>query len=420
MTDFSRRELLALLGAGLTATAHSVPKENTLRPLRLRTITAGIELAGVQDLAAVERALARVTRARKRAAEGGFEIQTVRVATNPIIASLDATQRSNALPALEKIDAAVAAAGAVLSIGPILTADRFAPELGAWGAELAKRAKRISFSVSVTSAEQGVHRGAVRTAAQVISDLARVDESGVANFRFAAAAGVPAGTPFFPVAHHRGPESLAIGVESAGLVQTAFAGAADADDGERRLRDTLNTELREIESLGAQMAASEHVQFLGIDASPAPGMDRSIGAAIETLTRAPFGDPSTLQACAAITAALKSLSVRTCGYSGLMLPVLEDPVLAKRASEGRYGLQELLLYSTVCGTGLDVVPLPGDISVDALARIIGDMATLAARLRKPLSARLFPVPNKKAGEIAHFDDPLLTACRVFGQPDVSR
>ena len=127
----------------------------------------------------------------------------------------------------------------------------------------------------------------------------------------------------------------------------------------------------------------------------------------------PFGQASTLQACAVITAALKSLSVRTCGYAGLMLPVLEDPVLAKRATEGRYGLQELLLYSTVCGTGLDVVPLPGDVSVDALARIVGDMGALSARLRKPLSARLFPVPGRKAGELARFDDPLLTECRVF-------
>lgn len=413
MTDLSRRELLALLSAGLAASAEVVPKEKTLRPLRVRTITAGVELAGVQDLAAVERALARITRARKRVAEAGFEVQTVRVATNPIIAPLDAAQRSSAFAALEKIDAAAAGAGAVLSIGPILTADRFAPELGAWGAELAKRTRQISFSVNVTSAERGVHRAGARTAAQVIADLARVAESGVANFRFAAAAGIPAGTPFFPVAHHQGPDSLALGVESAGLVQAAFASAADADDGERRLRETLNAELRDVETLGTQLAESERVQFLGIDPSPAPGMDRSIGAAIEALTRVPFGHPSTLQACAAITAALKSLSVRTCGYAGLMLPVLEDPVLAKRATEGRYGLQELLLYSTVCGTGLDVVPFPGEISVDALARIIGDVGTLSARLRKPLSARLFPVPNKKAGERVRFDDPLLTECRVF-------
>jgi uncharacterized protein (UPF0210 family) len=120
-----------------------------------------------------------------------------------------------------------------------------------------------------------------------------------------------------------------------------------------------------------------------------------------------------LQACALITGALKALKVRACGYAGLMLPVLEDPVLAKRASEQRYGLQELLLYSTVCGTGLDVVPLAGDIAPDDLARIIGDVATLAARLRKPLSARLFPVPGHEAGDTVSFNDPLLTACRVF-------
>ena len=77
--------------------------------------------------------------------------------------------------------------------------------------------------------------------------------------------------------------------------------------------------------------------YLGIDPSPAPGKDRSIGAGIEALTQVPFGGASTLDACAALTGALKSLRLRTCGYAGLMLPVLEDPVLAKRASEGRYG-----------------------------------------------------------------------------------
>jgi uncharacterized protein (UPF0210 family) len=171
--------------------------------------------------------------------------------------------------------------------------------------------------------------------------------------------------------------------------------------------------LSPIDTLGSQWAAAEQLRYLGIDTSPAPGMDRSIGAAIEALTHRPFGQLSTLQACASITAVLKSLSVRTCGYCGLMLPVLEDPVLARRAEERRYGIQELLLYSTVCGTGLDVVPIPGDAGVDAVARIIADVATLSFRLRKPLSARLFPVPGKAYGDTVSFDDPRLTQTRVF-------
>ena len=140
-----------------------------------------------------------------------------------------------------------------------------------------------------------------------------------------------------------------------------------------------------------------------------PASDRRI----ETLTGAPFGAPSTLAACATITAVLKGLDVRTCGYSGLMLPVLEDTVLAQRAREGRYGVSELLLYSSVCGTGLDVVPLPGDTPAANLAATIVDVAALAVRYQKPLSARLFPAPGKSAGEPVRFDDPHLTDAVVM-------
>jgi hypothetical protein len=163
----------------------------------------------------------------------------------------------------------------------------------------------------------------------------------------------------------------------------------------------------------SELAQSAGWNYLGIDVSPAPGLDASIGRAIETLTHSPFGSSSTLAACAAITDVLKGLSIKTCGYSGLMLPVLEDPVLAQRAAEERYGISELLLFSSVCGTGLDVVPLPGDTSVDALTAIIADVAALATKYRKPLSARLFPIPGKQAGERVSFDNPFLTESVVM-------
>ena len=96
-----------------------------------------------------------------------------------------------------------------------------------------------------------------------------------------------------------------------------------------------------------------------------------------------------------------------------MLPILEDPVLAARAAEGRVGISKLLLYSSVCGTGLDVVPLPGDATPEEIGRIIGDVATQAVRLKKALSARLFPVPGKRAGDAVSFSDPLLGASKVL-------
>jgi len=94
-----------------------------------------------------------------------------------------------------------------------------------------------------------------------------------------------------------------------------------------------------------------------------------------------------------------------------MLPVLEDTTLAARTS--LFTLHSLLLYSTVCGTGLDTVPLPGDTSADALAAILLDLATLAAKLGKPLTARLMPIPGSCAGDETHFDFEYFAGARVM-------
>lgn len=96
-----------------------------------------------------------------------------------------------------------------------------------------------------------------------------------------------------------------------------------------------------------------------------------------------------------------------------MLPVCEDVGLAARANDRTYNLTNLLLYSAVCGCGLDTVPIPGDITVEKIEAILLDMATLALKLDKPLAARLFPIPDKKAGEMTAFNSPYLVDCKIF-------
>jgi uncharacterized protein len=117
-----------------------------------------------------------------------------------------------------------------------------------------------------------------------------------------------------------------------------------------------------------------------------------------------------------ITRALKAIPVQQAGYSGLMLPILEDSVLSQRWSEGRLSIDALLSYSAVCGTGLDVIPLPGDISNEQLAKILGDVASLSVKWHKPLSARLLPVAGKKAGDQTEFDDPFLVNAKIRPLP----
>src|SRR5258706_13678844 len=92
-----------------------------------------------------------------------------------------------------------------------------------------------------------------------------------------------------------------------------------------------------------------------------------------------FGTSGTLTAAATITSALRDITVKKVGYNGLMMPVLEDTRLAQLWSEGALTKDPLLAYSAVCGTGLDTIPLPGDIATEQLARIIRDVATLSAK-----------------------------------------
>ena len=160
------------------------------------------------------------------------------------------------------------------------------------------------------------------------------------------------------------------------------------------------------------IAHDERVHYAGIDTSPAPLGSVSIGAAIETLSGSAFGDAGTLDACATLTSAIKALPVRACGYCGLMLPVLEDDVLAARASEGRFGVRELLLYSSVCGTGLDVVPSPAT-RPKRRSRVC---CSTSRRCPRGSTSRCRPgcsSPLACAGRATTFDSPYLVNSRVL-------
>jgi len=79
---------------------------------------------------------------------------------------------------------------------------------------------------------------------------------------------------------------------------------------------------------------------------------------------------------------LAGASIRLVGYSGLMLPVMEDLTLAERAAQHprpRFFLRDLLTFSAVCGVGLDTVPIPGDTSPDDIAGVYMEVCVVLVR-----------------------------------------
>ncbi|WP_322793070.1 DUF711 family protein, partial [Bellilinea sp.] len=117
----------------------------------------------------------------------------------------------------------------------------------------------------------------------------------------------------------------------------------------------------------------------------------------------PLGGFGSLAAAAFLADTLGRGRWKRAGFNGLMLPVLEDSRLALRSAQGHLTIKDLLLYSTVCGTGLDTLPLPGNCSQETIFALLLDLAALSLRLNKPLTARLMPMPGKQAGDPLTFD-----------------
>ena len=379
--------------------------------VKIRAITAFVNLDRTQYQIQITDALKMLKRARTIFESRGFPVETIRIATQPFPEYIKGLSNEQALAFFRNYDAMAAQEGFAASIGPAMPNSADSAAQADLLAEILKNTKVLNASL-VVAGDDGVRWPAVGAAARVMKKLEDTEHS-QGNFRFAAIAMVKPLTPFFPAAYHAGfGHQFAIALESANLVADAFKDAPDLATARRRLMDALSTEAFAIQAEAGRVDQDTGWAYMGIDLSPAPLKDISIGAAIENLTTQPIGSSGTLTAAATITAAIRDIKVKQTGYAGLMLPILEDTRLAQRWSEGRISIDALLSYSAVCGTGLDTVPLPGDISAEQLSLIIGDMASLAVKWRKPLSARLFPVTGKGAGDVTELDSPFLVNATI--------
>jgi uncharacterized protein (UPF0210 family) len=378
---------------------------------KIRAITAFINLDRAQYKEQVADALKMLRRAQTTLESRGYQVQTIRIATQPFPEYTKGLTAQQAVAFFKEYDALARQEKFAASIGPAMLNEN--DEAG-WAdvlAQILSNTKTLNASL-VVAGEDGVRWSAVGAAARVMKKLEETEHS-QGNFRFAAIAMVPPLTPFFPAAYHTGfGHQFAIALESANVVAAAFKDAPDLATAKQRLTDSLAASAFDIERHAGRVDLETGWTYMGIDLSPAPSGNVSIGAAIENLTTQPMGMSGTLTAAATITAAVKDVKVKQTGYSGLMLPVLEDTRLAQRWSEGHLSIDALLSYSAVCGTGLDTIPLPGDITAEQLSLIIGDMASLAVKWHKPLSARLLPVLGKGWGEMTEFDDPFLVNAKL--------
>jgi len=358
-----------------------------------------------------------IAMARPAFEAAGYEVQTARLATTSFARFLNLDSKSSVAGAIDfaqTLEATVMPLGFdYIAIGP---AQPEIPESYAVIPDVLAATENVFASGVMSSSEIGVSLPAVKACAEIIHRLGHADSKGFANLYFAALANVIPGAPFFPAAYHGGgAASFAIATEAADLAVNAFSGAKNLADARQRLSTNIKTHADNLVKIADSLNGNLNTTFGGIDFSLAPFPDEalSLGTAFERLGVPSVGLHGSLAAAAFITETIDQADFPHIGFSGLMLPVLEDSTLATSAAEGYLTVKDLLLYSAVCGTGLDTVPLPGDTTPDQLAAILLDLATLAQRLDKPLTARLMPIPGKLAGDPTDFDFAFFANSRVM-------
>lgn len=382
--------------------------------MKIRSITCFHDPRQPDELKAVSRLAAK---ARQQYQHAGIDVQTIRLATVPFGLLLSDSSEEEAVALAKKLEGEVRQTGFdYLSLGPVLPEMH---DLYAFIPAMLRATRLVFLSGCMANEEKGVLLPAVRACGEVITATSRITADGFANLRFAALACVPPHVPFLPAAYHSedGPV-FALAIEAADDALDAFSGAASLADARKMLLEDLEGKAAKLESIGAQLEKEFGISFAGCDFSlaPNPAAWCSLGAALEQLGVSALGRSGSLAAAAFLADTLDRGAWLKTGFNGLMLPVLEDSRLGQRALEGILTVRDLLLYSAVCGTGLDTVPLPGDATAEDISALLLDLAALAVRLGKPLTARLMPVPGKHTGEMTAFEFDYFANSRVMALP----
>ena len=253
-----------------------------------------------------------------------------------------------------------------------------------------------------------------------IKDVSRLSNTGYDNFRIGASCNCHAHTPFFPFAYHEGQDGFSIALELPSTFNRIIQNHRNKGILEIRERiiEHIVPRLEKVEDLALTIEKNTSLKYYGIDASlaPFPDEESSVARTIELLGVEYFGSNGTLFAISYLTDIIKCAvaksGIRPTGFNGVMISLLEDAYVGLRSDIRTFSIDSILAFSSVCGCGLDMVPIPGDTFDEEIASLILDIAALSVVLNKPLGVRILPIPMKHENDFTDFSYDFLINSRI--------
>jgi len=399
--------------------------------LDIRTITMGISLLGCGS-SSMQRMCARVYERIVRQADGlvacaealqreyGIPIVNKRVAVTPIAQIAAGCDDEDLTPIAHAMDRAAATLGIDFMGGFSALVHK-----GIGGADrrlitsiphALATTERVCSSVNVASLRAGINMDAVLLMAQCIRDAAEatVDIDCYGAAKLVVFANMVEDSPFMAGAVHGGGEADAVinvGVSGPGVMAAALEqlpDSADMMEVAERIKQTAFkiTRVGELMSREAARRLGVEKGIVDLSLAPTPAVGDSVARILEIMGVGECGGPGTTCALALLNDAVKKGGVMASssvgGLSGAFIPVSEDAGMIRAAEDGALSLEKLEAMTCVCSVGLDMIAIPGDTSVEAIAGIIADEMAIGVINNKTTAVRLIPAIGKREGEVLDF------------------
>jgi len=290
--------------------------------------------------------------------------------------------------------------------------------------ELAKhivlKTKNGFANFALSGANESLDSNYISPCVNLIKDISKVD-GGIENFKLGFSFGLDSETPFFPYSKNHSREGFSVGLEYVNLLKKIIIenDRKPMDEIRESIIYGMNNMLKSVSKACKAVEKKSGLEFLGFDLSlapyPYPLEDQSIVDLIEVLGNKGrsrgdrefrFGMSGTMFLHTFLTSTIKEIigsgNWPTTGFNGVMYSLLEDTGLSKRYSDGSLGVNDLLLTSTTCGVGIDMVPITGRTSRKTIASIFFDVYSISISLNKPLGIRILPIPDSRPGDPTRF------------------
>ena len=403
----------------------------TEQHLDIRTITMGISLMGCADenmdrmctkvydhITKTAENLVPVAESLER--EYGIPIVNKRVSVTPIAQIAAACPDADLVPLAHALDRAAATLGidylggySALVHKGIGDADR---RLIRCIPEALASTSRVCSSVNVASLRAGINMDAVLMVAQTVLDCARLtaDQDSIGASKFVVFSNMVEDSPFMAGATHGSGEADAVinvGVSGPGVMAAALeelAETASMMEVAERIKQTAFkiTRAGELMSREAARRLGKEKGIVDLSLAPTPAIGDSVARILEIIGVGTCGGPGTTCALAMLNDAVKKGGVMASssvgGLSGAFIPVSEDAGMIEAAEAGALTLEKLEAMTCVCSVGLDMIAVPGDTPVEAIAGIIADEMAIGVINNKTTAVRLIPAIGKSEGDSVEF------------------